>query len=367
MRTNRAAAKWAASGAPKQRDSIKHTERRYVAPKPLPDLNLLDPGDWTWSKTRWGESHPAERCEERGIGVYEVYATLQFPDGTIKTGMSERYQRGDVIVAVDSERREIVTVISINKGHPRKPLVPEVPMQLAEIMKPEQKDLLMAIGKPPAQDTTEPEHINGIPVIKNFYTDTRISEYVDQQIRNTKPGGTIDLTSFAHDLEPLLPYFNGDVKKIREALSGTFAGRVKKGVVLPPDTYRGPWRIPAAAIPKPSPPPSEDPMPLTLVPDNPDSGTKTVLDGIKQAYDKQDTPPPAQDLTALDKPAEPQLPEPHVLHAVPLDYTDRHARKDIRTRLSTVVEMLASAGVDYEYSGSRKAFTLQIFWEDNPT
>ena len=83
--------------------------------------------------------HAIERCEERGIGVLEVYSTLAEPTntGTQLARGGQTFIRGDVKVVANPVTREIVTVMDLNEEErtsPREPLHPNVARRKATLM-----------------------------------------------------------------------------------------------------------------------------------------------------------------------------------------------------------------------------------------
>jgi hypothetical protein len=74
--------------------------------------------------------HLIERCEERGIGILEVYSTLADPTFCHEQNQhSRRYQRGDLRVVVDPTEKRVITVVDLEEGYrktPRVALVPEI-------------------------------------------------------------------------------------------------------------------------------------------------------------------------------------------------------------------------------------------------
>lgn len=81
--------------------------------------------------------HAIERCEERGIGVMEVYSALAEPQFTKpgrKDSDSTSYVRGDIRVTV--HRNSITTVVDMEEDHrtvPRVPLNPLTPRKVAPV------------------------------------------------------------------------------------------------------------------------------------------------------------------------------------------------------------------------------------------
>lgn len=74
-------------------------------------------------------THSIERCEERGIGILEVYSAVADPQYTrTRDDSTVQYLRGDLSVAVDPKRRSIVTVIDRQEDYRTTPRVPLNPL-----------------------------------------------------------------------------------------------------------------------------------------------------------------------------------------------------------------------------------------------
>jgi hypothetical protein len=77
--------------------------------------------------------HVAERCEERGIGVFEVFSAIAdatFDRVSIEDPERQEFYRGDIKVVVHRPSRTIVTAIDLDadyRSKPRRPLAPNNP------------------------------------------------------------------------------------------------------------------------------------------------------------------------------------------------------------------------------------------------
>jgi hypothetical protein len=98
-----------------------------------PQLPLVDDlGDAT---SYVMQDHAIERCEERGIGIMEVYSVIADPHRTsngraTKDGESRRLVRGDLEVVVNPSTKKIVTVVDLDEESrvvARTPLNPLIP------------------------------------------------------------------------------------------------------------------------------------------------------------------------------------------------------------------------------------------------
>jgi hypothetical protein len=93
-----------------------------------PQLPLVD--DLGDAITYVMQNHAIERCEERGIGIMEVYSVIADAQRTTSARDGTRtLVRGDLRVVVDPERKSIVTVVDLDedaRSEPRTPLNPLV-------------------------------------------------------------------------------------------------------------------------------------------------------------------------------------------------------------------------------------------------
>jgi hypothetical protein len=79
--------------------------------------------------------HALERCQERGIGVYELYSAIAEPDAkTPAQGRRTQFVRGDIAAVVDESTRTIVTIIDRLEDIRSAPRVPISPLNQRTVM-----------------------------------------------------------------------------------------------------------------------------------------------------------------------------------------------------------------------------------------
>lgn len=100
------------------------------AQKPLPNLIVLDGSRYSWGHGP-DDDHALQRLQERGIGVFEVYAALLEPDFTLPASKHHpdrtMFIRGDLGVVLEKDGRTIVTVVDRLNGTRLSPRVALAP------------------------------------------------------------------------------------------------------------------------------------------------------------------------------------------------------------------------------------------------
>lgn len=341
-----------------------------IQPKPLPDLELLDmtyPYRWT--------HHIIDRCEERKIGLYEVVATLQHPDQIrdSKNPLRKKYYRGDIMVIYEVPTKTIVTVASVNPpGHPRYIIQPQLSgesMAIADNLTKEQREKLRKAVTPDPEPSFEP--VTERPVKRQDRRETtRIAQgrnardCVKEWAHNDVTGEFRTASNLLAEYPELLTYY-GSEKKALDNITAAMSSYRTQGILVKHSNRFGGY-APVAQHDTRKVKAQPPVVPSQTTPPLPKDETE---EGEQVTAPVKDSEPTAavEAATPLTHEPENNLPEP-TLHTV-MDgqllgpYADRHIRKEIEQRATSLIGLVQASAYDYELNANRKRLTLVIEWE----
>lgn len=166
----------------KRTNPLDEFDESTLPPMPFGEVRVqkpLPPGDPSnYAKSFGWSKHVIERLEERGIGVFELFAALDQPDYTTdwSPGGNGKHNvrlfvRGDIRLAVDIAARNVITAIDLNEDtrtERRQPLIPATNLpsltsetEMANDDTAGKPDALFQEPKPPGQQSPPPTQDRG--------------------------------------------------------------------------------------------------------------------------------------------------------------------------------------------------------------